>query len=99
MRLNIPAHLPSSFPSTIMTADSAPFALARQVGHLIVQPADDALNPPESYLFVQDGLIILCGGLYALCYLFCMTQTISDKKYPGSELGGIQFLYALPISR
>lgn len=26
--------------------------------HLIVQPSDLKLNPPESYLFIQDGLII-----------------------------------------
>lgn len=70
------------------------FDLARQVGHLIVQPADAALKPPESYLFVQDGLIIMCGVLYALCYIFCITRTYSDKKYPASELGGIQALYA-----
>lgn len=69
------------------------FELANQVRHLIVQPADQQLNPPESYLFVQDGLIIICGALYALCYIFCMIRTYSDKTYPGRDLGGIQFLY------
>ncbi|EAW08987.1 uncharacterized protein ACLA_099320 [Aspergillus clavatus NRRL 1] len=68
------------------------FELARQVQHLIVQPADQRLNPSESYLFVQDGLIISCGVLYALCYLFCMIRTYADKTYPGARAGSIQFL-------
>jgi hypothetical protein len=72
------------------------FDLARQVGHLIVQPADRRQNPPESYLFVQDGLIISCGVLYALCYIFCMIRTYADKTYPGARWGSIQFLYATP---
>lgn len=75
-----------------------PFALAHQVRHLIIQPNDLRLNPPESYLFVQDGLIILCGLLYALCYLFCMIRTYGDKTYPGADLKGIRFLYAYFIS-
>ncbi len=32
--------------------------------HLIVQPSDAALNPPEAYFYVQDGLMIACGVLY-----------------------------------
>jgi hypothetical protein len=32
--------------------------------HLIVQPSDAALNPPEAYFYVQDGLMIACGMLY-----------------------------------
>lgn len=37
-----------------------PFELAERYSysHLIVQPSDAKLNPPESYLFIQDGLII-----------------------------------------
>ncbi|KAH8433348.1 uncharacterized protein LDX57_010983 [Aspergillus melleus] len=68
------------------------FELAHSVRHLIVQPADLRFDPPESYLFVQDGLIVSCGVLYALCYFFCMIRTYRDKTYPGSSVGGIQFL-------
>ncbi|KAF4159635.1 hypothetical protein CNMCM8927_002885 [Aspergillus lentulus] len=68
------------------------FELAQKVRHLIVQPADQRQNPPESYLFVQDGLIISCGVLYAFCYIFCMIRTYSDKTYPGARWGSIQFL-------
>ena len=32
--------------------------------HLIVQPADAVLDPPEVYFYVQDGLMIACGVLY-----------------------------------
>ncbi|KAH9819405.1 hypothetical protein Tdes44962_MAKER05243 [Teratosphaeria destructans] len=61
--------------------DIEPFALAKTISnwHLIVQPSDLAYNPPESYLFVQDGLIIACGVLYALCYLFYMIRTVKDN--------------------
>jgi hypothetical protein len=51
--------------------------------HLIVQPSDRALNPPESYFFVQDGLIIACGVLYALCYYFYMIATVRDRFLAG----------------
>ncbi|KAE8152011.1 hypothetical protein BDV25DRAFT_151761 [Aspergillus avenaceus] len=68
------------------------FELAHRTGHLIVQPADLALNPPESYLFVQDGLIISCGVLYALCYFFCMCRVYRDKTYPAASINGIQYL-------
>ncbi|KAB8074334.1 hypothetical protein BDV29DRAFT_191022 [Aspergillus leporis] len=68
------------------------FKLAHQVGHLIVQPADLDLDPPESFLFVQDGLIIACGVLYAMCYFFCMLRAYKDKTYPGASYGGIQYL-------
>lgn len=68
------------------------FALANRVRHLIVQPADLSLNPPESYLFIQDGLIISCGVIYALCYIFCMTRTYNDRTLPGDDYGSIQFL-------
>ncbi|BCR82749.1 uncharacterized protein ACHE_10151A [Aspergillus chevalieri] len=68
------------------------FALANRVRHLIVQPSDAALDPPESYLFVQDGLIISCGVIYAMCYLFCMIRAYSDRTLPGKDWGSIQFL-------
>jgi hypothetical protein len=68
---------------------SSQFALAKScTTHLIVQPSDLALNPPESYLFIQDFLIISCGVLYALCYLFYMFRTYRDKKVAGN----IEFL-------
>ncbi|KAI5370033.1 Putative terpene cyclase PaxB [Septoria linicola] len=52
--------------------------------HLIVQSSDARLQPPESYLFIQDGLIISCGVCYALCYLFYMTRTYKDKTCAGA---------------
>ncbi|KAM3419169.1 hypothetical protein BST61_g5113 [Cercospora zeina] len=51
---------------------------------IIVQPSDARLEPPESYLFIQDGLIISCGVLYALCYMFYMTRTVRDKTCAGA---------------
>lgn len=62
-----------------------PFELARRSAswHLIVQPADLRLDPPESYLYVQDGFIVSCGVLYVLCYLFYMTKTVKDKTCAG----------------
>ncbi|GKZ35038.1 hypothetical protein AbraIFM66950_005478 [Aspergillus brasiliensis] len=68
------------------------FTLANQTPHLIIQPSDAALSPPESYLFVQDGLIISCGILYAFCYIFCMIRTYSDRTYPSAPAKGIQFM-------
>ncbi|KAL2788212.1 hypothetical protein BJX66DRAFT_327307 [Aspergillus keveii] len=52
--------------------------------HLIVQPADARLYPPEGYLYVQDGLIIACGVLYALVYVFSMMAVVRDRVLPGS---------------
>lgn len=65
-----------------------PFELAYQYTstHLIPQHADLILNPPESYFFIQDGLIISCGVLYALCYMFYMTRTWRDRYLSGSVL-------------
>lgn len=61
------------------------FDLAKaHVTHLIVQPADARLNPPESYLFVLDGLIIMSGVLYALCYFFYIIRTVADKTCAGA---------------
>jgi heme/copper-type cytochrome/quinol oxidase subunit 4 len=61
------------------------FKLAHSLSHshLIVQPSDLSLNPPESYLFIQDFLIIACGTLYLLCYLFYITRTIRDRRLAG----------------
>jgi hypothetical protein len=65
------------------------FALANKfVGlHLVVQPADLRLNPPESYLYIQDGLIILCGLLYAFCYVFYTINIYNDKRLAGPLVG------------
>ncbi|EHA26925.1 hypothetical protein CBS63078_4790 [Aspergillus niger] len=71
---------------------SPSFTLANHTPHLIIQPSDAALSPPESYLFVQDGLIISCGILYAFCYIFCMIRTYSDRTYPSASVKGIQFM-------
>ncbi len=62
-----------------------PFELAKRYGasHLIVQPADLLLDPPESYFYVQDGFIVSCGVLYILCYFFYMMKTFKDKTCAG----------------
>ncbi|KAK5125291.1 hypothetical protein LTR08_005368 [Meristemomyces frigidus] len=62
------------------------FEMARRYSdfHIIAQPADLRLNPPESYLYIQDGLIIFSGVLYALCYLFYMARTYKDKTVAGN---------------
>ncbi len=59
------------------------FARSLTGHHLIVQPSDLALNPPESYFFVSDFLIISCGVLYALCYYFYMIATVRDEYLAG----------------
>jgi hypothetical protein len=51
--------------------------------HLIPQPSDLLLNPPQSYLFVQDFLIITCALLYLLCYLFYALRTVRDRRLAG----------------
>ncbi|KFY32786.1 hypothetical protein V495_08738 [Pseudogymnoascus sp. VKM F-4514 (FW-929)] len=81
--------------------NTSSFALARNcTTHLVVQPSDLRLNPPESYLFIQDGLIIACGLLYSLCYLFYSIRTYRDKRCAGPVLcvcGNLsyEFFYAL----
>ena len=62
-----------------------PFELAEKYrhSHLVAQPSDLALNPPESYLFIQDGLIIACGAVYSLCYVFYISRTYRDKVFCG----------------
>ncbi|OAL03600.1 hypothetical protein IQ06DRAFT_302559 [Phaeosphaeriaceae sp. SRC1lsM3a] len=69
-----------------------PFDLARKYEfyHLIPQSSDLALNPPESYFFITDFLIISCGILYTLCYLFYTIRTYSDRYVAGT----VQFLSA-----
>jgi hypothetical protein len=69
-----------------------PFDLAEQYSscHLIPQTTDLALNPPEAYFFITDFLIISCGILYTLCYLFYTIRTYSDRFLAGT----VQFLSA-----
>ncbi|KAF1960750.1 hypothetical protein CC80DRAFT_489013 [Byssothecium circinans] len=54
--------------------------------HIIPQPADLALSPPESYLYIQDFLIILCALLYTLCYIFYTLRTYHDRFCAGTPL-------------
>ncbi|RAR06157.1 Amino acid transporter [Stemphylium lycopersici] len=69
-----------------------PFEISEKWGsyHLIPQSVDVALNPPESYFFVTDFLIIACGILYTLCYMFYTIRTYSDRFVAGT----VQFLSA-----
>lgn len=61
------------------------FELAKRYHtHLVVQSVDLRLDPPESYFYVQDGLVVACGVLYSLCYLFYMMRTYKDKRCAGS---------------
>ena len=61
------------------------FELAHSLSnkHLTPRPSDLQLNPPESYFYVQDGLIIACGICYALCYFFYAIRTYKDKTCAG----------------
>ncbi|EMD64727.1 hypothetical protein COCSADRAFT_355879 [Bipolaris sorokiniana ND90Pr] len=69
-----------------------PFEAAQKLSshHLIPQSTDVSLNPPESYFFITDFLIISCGILYTLCYIFYTIRTYSD----GFLAGTVQFLSA-----
>ncbi|KAL5113851.1 hypothetical protein ACEQ8H_008271 [Pleosporales sp. CAS-2024a] len=69
-----------------------PFELAKtyESYHLIPQASDVALHPPESYFFITDFLIVACGVLYTLCYVFYTIRTYSD----GYVAGTVQFLSA-----
>lgn len=69
-----------------------PFELATQFSshHLIPQSSDLALHPPEFYFFMTDFLIISCGILYTLCYIFYAIRTYSDRFLAGT----VQFLSA-----
>ncbi|CBX90948.1 hypothetical protein LEMA_P059820.1 [Plenodomus lingam JN3] len=69
-----------------------PFEIAEKISayHLIPQTVDVALDPPESYFFITDFLIIACGILYTLCYLFYTIRTYSDRYLAGT----VQFLSA-----
>jgi hypothetical protein len=49
--------------------------------HLAVHPADLSLHPSELYLFVQDALIVACGGFWVLAYCLYIYQAYLDKSY------------------
>lgn len=61
---------------------SSQFWLARRMEyhHTAVHPADLKLDPPQSYLFIEDALIIFCALMGTICYIFCALQTYRDKK-------------------
>ena len=63
-----------------------PFEVAKSYSsaHLIPSTADLALDPPESYFYVQDFLIISCGVLYAICYVSYICRTWSDRYLAGT---------------
>jgi hypothetical protein len=50
-----------------------------------------ALDPPDSYLFMQDGLIVASGVLYALCYFFYIIWKYKDKAIAGP----IEYTYVI----
>ena len=57
------------------------FALANGLtSHLSVHPADKELNPPESYLFVQDAFVILSGLFWVIPYFFYTLRCLRDKR-------------------
>ncbi len=57
------------------------FVVANRVtSHLVVHPADKALNPPESYLFVQDALIIATGTFWTIAYFWYTLQCRRDRR-------------------
>jgi hypothetical protein len=59
------------------------FVLARQWKyHIAVHPADLALNPPESYLFIQDVLILFCAIVWAISYVDLIRLTLKDRRSP-----------------
>lgn len=75
-----------------LPSKTMPFEAAQKLSshHLIPQSTDVSLNPPESYFFITDFLIISCGILYTLCYIFYTIRTYSD----GFLAGTVQFLSA-----
>lgn len=74
-----------------------PFEAAKALAgyHLIVQPSDAKLDPPESYFYVQDGLIISCGVLYAFCYFFYSLRTYKDRVLAGP----VEYLCVLALDQ
>jgi hypothetical protein len=91
LKLTFNIHRVTPPPSWILLV-KMPFNIAKSWSpyHLIPQPVDVAMNPPESYFFITDFLIIACGILYTLCYMFYTIRTYSDRYLAGT----VQFLSA-----
>jgi len=57
------------------------FAIAKQITrHIGVDPADQQFKLPESYLFVQDELIIASGTFWVLAYFFYSIRCFSERR-------------------
>lgn len=69
-----------------------PFEAARwlEAHHILVYKPDMILDPPQSYLFVQDFLILLCALLYCFCYIFFSIRIIKERFIPAP----ISLMYA-----
>ncbi|KAF2727638.1 hypothetical protein EJ04DRAFT_505411 [Polyplosphaeria fusca] len=69
-----------------LTSPHPPFTISHLLSthHLLPLPSDLALSPPPTYLLIQDFLILSCGILYALCYLFYATRTYTDRHLSGT---------------
>ena len=50
--------------------------------HIAVHDADLAIRPPESYLFIQDGLILACAICWTLAYIELVLATWRHRKCP-----------------
>jgi hypothetical protein len=62
-----------------------PFELAKSLEnrHLIIHPLDLALIPPQSYMFVQDFLVLSYAILYYFYYIFYTIRTKHDRFLAG----------------
>ena len=49
--------------------------------HLPLSPIDAANNPPDSHLWVQDGLIIGGRVLWGSAYILYTRQAYRDESY------------------
>lgn len=75
----------------MLSSEQPYFALARRYGniyvpgwtqHIAAHSADLDLNPPESYLFIQDLLIFLCATSWTWWYAEAIHATIKDRRSP-----------------
>lgn len=49
--------------------------------HVVVHTADQRMNPPPAYLFVQDALVYFTGIMWALCYTLFMLNIRRTRVY------------------
>ena len=49
--------------------------------HLPLNPIDTLNSPPETYLWVQDGLTLASGGLWTIAYILYIRQAFQDESY------------------